>query len=1589
MTSRGPMDAPDVNDSKEFTSRDKEGWVGKRNDFRHSGRDYYTRKPQNQNYRGANRYHHQYNNNHRHHSDFSRRYSRSRSRSRSISRSPSRTYPRSRSRSRSPRARRSSRSRSPSPYRQHGYKGHYEKADFDRRPYRDYKRRDHGFRSFRNENYGHQQNNREYNSYGYQQRFGHSHHRRKYHYDERRRHMSSRSRSRSPSYPKSRARSQMRSRSRSPSRSRSISNHDGPQHTKENELLEMHPSSKNNGPGSALSGDSDAMRESSEEASPPPLPPKPAPPKPAPPKPAPPPSAPPPSAPPPSAPPPSAPPPSAPSPPPIPSNIQPQHPPPPLPSHLPIPPSIPPPQFPLGIPPFCHPPPFPRPPMPWNSSIVRSPSFDPPPPGVTCSPSHEPPPPGTLPPPQPVPLPMPPNPPLFLTHPPPTTNKPTIPASPTSISPGPKGSLLPTTPQRERAAYSVQSMTPSPHLLNQTTTPSPRSILGSPAPRTTPGPLLEFTPSLRTYSGGAPAMTSSILGQNHLLTHSISGSTMSPCLNTGVSVLGRVKWMRDGTRPPALQQTVTKRPQAQPTVFKGCDERGEYEFYIPSHGKDFRRTDWNPVAHQTGRRRPNGGRPVRYRPDVIAQVEKMKAEKDDPQLRGAGALFRVDGSCPPLRGGRIEACGPSDPREWDPCRMDPNNPSEAGQFELVNFIPNEFDSTFDTVLVHNLPVGVEEMDLETLFAGESYVGCTILTVGGERTGSATVHLVDEGGAREAVAKRNNYVFGGYKLLVELDCCRMKEEKHLEDFRNRTMASPPSPLSSTHSSERLRNEIPLHEKNDQVAEWLQFPDTRGGAPEPAPGVTVGGGAGQSHDTPTTKPPGAGDSGGAHVSTPTPSGPLRPALRLPAALLPTVPLKALQNHFAAHKPLKTFLEPTGFYYVAFMDEKDRDEAYNVLNGTRLHGYSLSLRTTEVRVEAPPDKGATKGEAKEDEGKGDTKVDEDSVPLTERDVAAVKVLLLERAEKELEDAIWGHLRRQYINTVAREKADEYFAKSQRNWEFTPAPNLGAVDEIMLSGSVGSDVPDEDESQDDLPADDDDDDEPVHVRKPSVSASKDVKSLKKSRRRTLDSDSESDGESAASVMEDASGKPSSAKDADNGGDDSCDDDMVDFVRQSRDKRPISVSGEQDRQPSPSVGIAKVDDEDVLVRDIVPKRKVPEKKKPNKPAPLHMPDDEHPSYPPKTAPAKLGDSKPLQSSPTPSAAVPPAPRTSKPSKPKPPIDDEDQRFLEYVRNLMKGKSASASTPGSKSLAAMSPVSSLRTPKLVSRTPKAASPRAKAVSAESTCARCVPIKTLVSKMKTFDPEVIRALTKGRRRAAPDASPPNGGDSPHVPSLPPSAPAAGKGNKRAASKPALTTTPATPGQGVANGVNGVGGVGAALSSLPSTRSTRLAQRHLLGQDDLDLQVNMLHTRNRRVKFAKSQIHNWGLFALEDISVDEMVIEYVGELVRKDIADIREVSYEKQGIGSSYMFRLDKDYVVDATRKGSLARFINHSCKPNCRASIIRVGGTKRIAIYAQENIRAGEEICYDYKFPLEDMASRIPCLCQAPTCKGYLNWLEES
>uniref|UniRef100_A0A4W6FEQ0 SET domain-containing protein n=2 Tax=Carangaria TaxID=1489904 RepID=A0A4W6FEQ0_LATCA len=116
---------------------------------------------------------------------------------------------------------------------------------------------------------------------------------------------------------------------------------------------------------------------------------------------------------------------------------------------------------------------------------------------------------------------------------------------------------------------------------------------------------------------------------------------------------------------------------------------------------------------------------------------------------------------------------------------------------------------------------------------------------------------------------------------------------------------------------------------------------------------------------------------------------------------------------------------------------------------------------------------------------------------------------------------------------------------------------------------------------------------------------------------------------------------------------------------------------------------------------------------------------------------------------------------------------------------------------------------------------------------------------------------------------------------------------------------------------------------------------------------------------------------------MVIEYAGTVIRSVLTDKREKYYDSKGIGC-YMFRIDDFDVVDATMQGNAARFINHSCEPNCYSRVINVDGRKHIVIFALRKIYRGEELTYDYKFPIEDEDNKLHCNCGARRCRRFLN-----
>ena len=150
-----------------------------------------------------------------------------------------------------------------------------------------------------------------------------------------------------------------------------------------------------------------------------------------------------------------------------------------------------------------------------------------------------------------------------------------------------------------------------------------------------------------------------------------------------------------------------------------------------------------------------------------------------------------------------------------------------------------------------------------------------------------------------------------------------------------------------------------------------------------------------------------------------------------------------------------------------------------------------------------------------------------------------------------------------------------------------------------------------------------------------------------------------------------------------------------------------------------------------------------------------------------------------------------------------------------------------------------------------------------------------------------------------------------------------------------------------------------------------------------------TRYSSVSIRVSQIHGWGLFADHPFKKGDVVAEYVGEYISTRVA-IQRKSISKKIGENDYQFNLNEDLVIDATFKGGHARYINHSCNPNCVAKIIDGKSPnqhlKRVFMVSHCDIEVNDEITYDYQLLLQlDLNSRKPCSCGSQTCRGFMNW----
>jgi SET domain-containing protein len=154
------------------------------------------------------------------------------------------------------------------------------------------------------------------------------------------------------------------------------------------------------------------------------------------------------------------------------------------------------------------------------------------------------------------------------------------------------------------------------------------------------------------------------------------------------------------------------------------------------------------------------------------------------------------------------------------------------------------------------------------------------------------------------------------------------------------------------------------------------------------------------------------------------------------------------------------------------------------------------------------------------------------------------------------------------------------------------------------------------------------------------------------------------------------------------------------------------------------------------------------------------------------------------------------------------------------------------------------------------------------------------------------------------------------------------------------------------------------------------------------TSTIHPRRPRgtplLEVGPSPIHGWGGFARRDLPAHTRVIEYTGQRISPEEGDRRYPDSDPTR-SHTVLFSLSNGRYIDAGVRGNVARFINHSCTPNCRA----VEADGRIFIETIEPIAAGTELTYDYKLTLPDdwhdpsVRRRYACDCGTADCRRTL------
>jgi len=142
--------------------------------------------------------------------------------------------------------------------------------------------------------------------------------------------------------------------------------------------------------------------------------------------------------------------------------------------------------------------------------------------------------------------------------------------------------------------------------------------------------------------------------------------------------------------------------------------------------------------------------------------------------------------------------------------------------------------------------------------------------------------------------------------------------------------------------------------------------------------------------------------------------------------------------------------------------------------------------------------------------------------------------------------------------------------------------------------------------------------------------------------------------------------------------------------------------------------------------------------------------------------------------------------------------------------------------------------------------------------------------------------------------------------------------------------------------------------------------------LNLPIGPVVVETDTIQFKSSPIHGTGGFAKSSIRNGTRIIEYIGERISKA------ESMRRCEANNAYIFSLNEEQDLDGDVEWNPARFLNHSCAPNCEAE----KDEDQIWIIATRDIQSGEEITFNYGYDLEEYKD-FPCHCGSPQCVGYM------